>query len=106
MIIRKHGETHTQFIQRLEAYIEVLQDNNRSLRVLNAEQNKANPKTNRTYEFEARQLFTTVALIENALRNADTEFAQIMAQGQLSDMGFDLVQIESGECLLDGAYNG
>lgn len=106
MINRKNGETHTQFIKRLESYIEVLKDNNRSLRILNADQNKLNPRTGRTYEQEAKELFISMALIELNLRENNIEFANIVVQGQLEALGFNPVDIATNKCLEDNAYNG
>ena len=56
MITKKNGETDKQYSKRLQAYCEVLEENNRALRILNADQNKANPRTGRTYQEEAEEL--------------------------------------------------
>lgn len=106
MIIRKHGETHKQFNERLTAYSENLEENNRSLRVLLTNNDFINPKTNKTYKEEAQQLFITLGIINIQLRESDYEMAKIMTESQLAELGFDTVDIATHEFLKDGAYNG
>ena len=106
MIDRKKGETDKQFCKRLEAYSKFIEDNNRSLRILNADQNKANPRTGRTYQEEAQELFRTIALVELFIREGNAHNAIDMLMGQLSALGFNEVDIFTNQCIQDGAYDG
>ncbi len=106
MIIRKKGETDKQFNQRLKAYAENLEENNRALRVLLTNNDHINPKTLRTYKDEAQELFTTLGIINVQIREDNYEMAKIMTESQLSTLGFDIVDIATFEFLKDGAYNG
>lgn len=64
-----------------------------------------NPRTGKNYKSEAEILFTTLALIEQELREGNIEIVKLYTQGCLQELGFDLVDILTNKCLLDGAYN-
>lgn len=104
--IRKTGETHTQYIGRLKAYIENLESNNRALRALLNDNLSLNPRTGKTYMEEARFMFTSIALIEQELRGRGDEPALIYASGTLSQLGFDQAEQYENKCLQDGVYDG
>lgn len=105
--MRKSGETHKQYIRRLEAQLASSQESNRALRILNAEQNKTNPRTGRTYESEARELFSAIALVEYFLRTSpESDMPKIIMQQILLKYNFNDVDIYQDECLLPGAYDG
>lgn len=108
MIIRKNGETNAQWSQRCQAYAEQLEENNRSLRVKIQEllqvSETTNPRTGNLYKTEAHELFITVALTQTSLTADELQMAKIMIRGQLQSLGFNDVEIDSDECLKDGAY--
>ena len=104
MISRKNGETHKQFTQRLEGALKTVTENNRALRKHYQDSKPVNPRTGKTFESEANELFTTVALIEQELRQGDPETAKLYAQGMLTIMGFDMTQILTDHCLKDDVY--
>ena len=107
MITRKNGETHTQFISRLTAYIETLEANNRGLRQTLEVDNLINPRSSKSYQTEAQFMFTSLALIDFALRSQkDPETALIYVTGTLEELGFNSVQIYTNACLNVGAYRG
>lgn len=64
-----------------------------------------NPRTGQSYKSEAEMLFTTLALIEQELREGNLEIAKLYSQGCLQELGFDLVDILTNKCLKDGTYN-
>lgn len=110
MIIRKQGETNGQFVKRHQAYAETLK-----LKIINLSERinqilqvseTVNPRTQKNYKEEAQQMFTTVALVEHALRVDELDFAKAMCQQQLEELGFDTVQIYQNEALQEGAYSG
>ena len=106
---RKNGETHKQYIKRLEANLANSESNNRALRqhlfnVCN-EGDVMNPKTNRLYREEAQELYNTVALVEMFIRNEEAANAVGMLYGQLHALGFSDFEIMTNEALKDGAYN-
>lgn len=104
MIERKKGETHRHYIKRLESELKNSIENNRALRVLNQGLDLTNPKTGKSFRAEAIKMFTTLALIENQLREGDPTIALIYAQGMLQELGFDPSQIYQNECLKDDVY--
>lgn len=106
MINRKKGETNKQFISRLESHIQNVEENNRALRSLNQSDNLLNTRTGNSYQYEADQMFTSIALIEKFLREDSPEYAQQIAQGILRQLGFDEVEIYSNQCIKDDIYNG
>lgn len=106
MIIRKKGETDKQFCQRLQAYAENLEENNRALRVFQSGNHILNPRTNKNYEQEAMQMFITLGIVYLQLKENEYEMPKIMIESQLSELGFDPVDIATGNFLKDGAYNG
>lgn len=104
MITRKNGETHKQYAQRLEAALGVAIDNNRALRQTYQDSKSVNLRTGKSFQDEASELFTTVALIEQELRSGDPETAKLYAQGMLTLLGFDMSQIVTDYCLKDDVY--
>jgi hypothetical protein len=104
MICRKNGETHKQYIRRLETELQNSIENNRALRILNNGLDLANPRTNKPFREEAAQLFLTVALIENQLREGSSDLALMYAQGMLQELGFNSSEIYQNLCLKDDVY--
>ena len=104
MISRKNGETHKQYCQRLEAALNIVTENNRALRKHYQDAKQINPRTGKTFEDEAKELFTTVALIEQELRTGSPDTAKLYAKGMLTLLGFDMTQILTDYCLQDDVY--
>lgn len=106
---RKNGETHKQYIRRLEAKLSNSEANNTALRQhlfnLSLETEKANPRTNRSYITEAQELFNTVALVEMFIRCGEAENAVAMLYSQLQEFGYNQVEVLQNEALQDGSYN-
>jgi hypothetical protein len=109
MLVRKKGETHSQYCRRMESFIESeLRLLNRALATannINSAGNLTNPVTNRQYKLEAELMFQVMALAEHSIRSGQQEHTLTFLREGLDKMGFDLVRLYQDEALIPGAYN-
>lgn len=110
LIERRKGETDKQYAKRIEAMMNVVVENNRSLRKLIKECNSdvslaVNKRTGKKYKEEARFMFTTLALVNKLLREGDAETCKTYVYETISELGFDVVEMMTDEYLKDNAYD-
>jgi hypothetical protein len=109
MLIRKKGETQSQYCRRMEAFINntmsKLSDRLDQAKEINEQANLTNPRTSKQYKVEAEQMFLTLAWVEKQLRENNHEGVKDIVQMQLLHLGFNEVDLYMNTCVKDGAYN-
>ena len=106
---KRQGETVAQIARRAELKIQeygrLTSEAYRVRDLAISKSDNINPRTKRLYRDEAQLLFTTVALIEEAIRTNQAEHVLTFTREALEIMGFDLVSLYENKHLKDGAYD-
>lgn len=95
----------SNFVPECTHILQCSPENNRVLRIQLRGTDLVNPRTGNTYKSEAEDMFAALAAILHFIKNDCADTSLQICEGVITSVGFNDVQIHSGEIQELGVYN-